>query len=117
MVADARDAPLAAGAPGLLKSSVSPPSREAARLRAAAAAGRTRDVEALLAQGVPIDAPDDAGETALMKAIQAGQPAAAGLLRRHGASLEARTRAGVSARDMAVRKDDPALDEALGLQR
>jgi hypothetical protein len=88
---------------------------QAFRLRAAAAAGRTAEVEALLAQGVPVDAPDAAGETALMKSIQAGHPAAAAALRRHGASLDRRNRAGESARDMATAKADPVLDQALDL--
>src|SRR5207249_1021680 len=46
------------------------PPAPAARLRAAAAAGRTAEVGALLAQGVPVDAPDADGETALMESIQ-----------------------------------------------
>ena len=68
-----------------------------------------------MAQGVPVDAADEDGETALMKAIEAGQPDAAGLLLRHGASLDQKNRAGVSARDMAGRKADAALERALGL--
>jgi hypothetical protein len=87
------------------------------RLREAAAAGRSADIEALLAEGVPVDSPDDEGETALMKSIEAGQSGAAGLLRRHGASLDQKNRAGLSARDMAAKKDDAELDEALGLSR
>ena len=85
------------------------------RLRAAARKGWTNEIEALLAQGVPVDLPDADGATALMDSIQAGQPAAAALLRRHGASLDQRNRAGVSARDMAAAKDDPTLNQALGL--
>jgi ankyrin repeat protein len=87
------------------------------RLREAASAGRTADIEALLAEGVPADTPDDQGETALMKSIEAGQRDAAALLRRHGASLDVKNRAGVSARDMAAKKDDAELDQALGLTR
>ena len=87
----------------------------ASRLRAAAAAGRTADIDALLAQGVAVDAPDADGETALMKAIEAGRRAAAALLRRHGASLDLKNRAGASARDMAARLNDAELDQALGL--
>jgi hypothetical protein len=87
----------------------------AASLRVAASAGRSPDIENLLAQGVPVDAPDEAGETALMKAVEAGQRDAAALLRRHGASLDLKNRAGVSARDLADRKGDPELDKALGL--
>ena len=88
---------------------------QAASLRAATTEGRTGEMETLLAQGVPVDAADAAGTTALMKSIEADQPAAATLLRRHGASLEKRNRAGVSVREMAAAKDDPELDQALGL--
>ena len=88
---------------------------QAARLRAAAAYGRTAEMEPLLAQGALVDVPDAEGNTALMVAIQAGQPAAAALLRRYGASLDRRNRAGLSARDMATAADDPALDQAIGL--
>jgi len=92
-----------------------PASEQAERLRAAAAAGRTAEVEALLTQGVSVDAPDSDGETALMKSIEADHPAVAALLRRHGASLDARNHAGERAGDMALAKDDPELDAALGL--
>jgi hypothetical protein len=90
-------------------------SEQAARLREDAAAGRTADLDTLLAQGVPVDAPDARGETALMKSVAAGQSAAAALLRRHGASLDRKDHAGESARDMAKAKDDAALNQALGL--
>jgi len=93
------------------------PAELAARLRDAAAAGRTAEVAALLAKGVPVDAPDDDGETALMKSIQADQPAAAALLRRHGASLDHKNHAGESARDMATSIGDAELNQALGLSR
>ena len=86
-----------------------------ARLRAAAAAGRTAELEALLAAGARVDAADIDGTTALMESIQAGHPLAAAFLRRHGASLDRKNQAGVSARDMAAMKHDPALDQALGL--
>jgi ankyrin repeat protein len=95
---------------------------ETARLRAAAArlhydavAGRTDDIETTLAQGVPVDAVDQDGETALMKSIETGQREAAALLRRHGASLDLKNLVGVSARDMAAAKHDPELDQALGI--
>ena len=91
------------------------PAAQTARLHAAAAAGRLAELETLLAQGAPVDAPDRAGETALMKSIQARNPAAAALLRRHGASLDRTNRRGVSARDMAASIDDPELNRALGL--
>ena len=86
-----------------------------AGIHAAAAAGRLDELTALLAQGTPVDAPDSDGETALMKSIQANRPAAAALLRRHGASLDRTNRAGVSARDMATSIDDPELNRALDL--
>ncbi len=88
---------------------------QAARLRAAAAAGHTAELDALLAQGVPVDAPDADGNTALMKSIQADQPAAAALLRRYGASLDHRNHAGERARDMAAAKGDAELNQAIGL--
>lgn len=86
-----------------------------ARLRAAAAAGHTKEAEALLDRGAPVDAPDAEGDTALMRAIKADQPAAAALLRRHGASLDSKNNAGKSARDMAAEKGDAKLNQAIGL--
>jgi DNA polymerase-3 subunit gamma/tau len=88
---------------------------QSARLRAAAAAGRTSDIEALLDQGVPVDVPDAGGDTALMISIQANHPAAAALLRRHGASLDHRNRAGENARDLVAESGDAALEGAIGL--
>jgi len=87
----------------------------AARLRAAAAAGRVSEIKTLLVQGAPVDAADAAGRTALMAAVQARQPAAAALLLRHGADLDLTDQAGESARQMAAAIADPALDKALGL--
>jgi len=88
-----------------------------AKLLAAALAGRTGEVRSLLAAGVPVDAPDEAGETALMKSIEGKHPVVAELLRRHGADLDLRNHAGVSARDMAAAVGDPQLDKALDLDR
>lgn len=104
--------PAARAASGAMKAS---PASLTERLRAAAAAGRVGEVRALLAQGAPVDAPDDAGETALMKAVQGEHPAAAALLRRHGANLDLKNREGVTARDMAASIDDADLNRALGL--
>jgi hypothetical protein len=87
----------------------------AARLRTAATAGRTTEVDALLAQGALIDMPDEAGDTALMKSIQANHPEVAAALRRRGASLEVKNRAGQSVRDMAAVIGDAKLNQALGL--
>jgi hypothetical protein len=98
---------------GIVPSAGSSPT-PAAKLRAAAAAGRTAEVAALLAKGVPVDAADDDGSTALMKAIQADHPATAALLRRHGASPDLQNRTGASARDMATSIGDAALERALG---
>lgn len=86
------------------------------KLRNAAAAGRTAELTGLLAAGVAVDAADDDGETALMKAVQANQPAAAALLLRRGASLERKNEGDVSARDMAAEISDPELNRALGLE-
>lgn len=89
------------------------PAALAARLRAAAAGGRTAELSSLLARGTPVDAPDGDGETALMKAVKANQPAAAAELIRRGADPDLRDHAGESARDMAKSIDDPALNRAL----
>jgi hypothetical protein len=91
-------------------------SDQGARLRAAAAGGRTAEVKALLDQGALVDAPDADGNTPLMKSIQADQPGVAALLRRHGASLDRKNHAGESAREMATAKDDAALNRALDLE-
>jgi len=96
------------------KSSAGSPS-QVVRLHAAAAAGRTGELAALLAEGVPVDATDADGETALMKSIQADHPAAAALLRRRGANLDRKNQSGDSARDMASAMGDPELNQALGL--
>jgi ankyrin repeat protein len=87
-----------------------------AKLRAAAAAGRTDELATLLDQGVPVDAPDAAGDTALMESVRADRPAAAALLRRRGASLDRRNQTGQSARDIASTKADAELDRAIGVE-
>lgn len=104
-----------AAALGRFAASPARPADQAARLRAAATAGRTAEVESLLHQGAPADAPDANGDTALIKSVQADHPAAAAALRRHGASLDHRNNAGESARDIAAAKGDAALDQAIGL--
>jgi ankyrin repeat protein len=106
--ATAKAARIAAPAP--------PPADPGARLRSAAALGRAADVEALLARGVAVDAPDADGETALMKAIRADKPAVAALLRRHGASLDHANHAGVSGWELAAMSNDPELARALQLE-
>ena len=85
------------------------------RLRAAAVAGRIKDLKVLLEQGAPVDSADPDGNTALMKSIQADRPAAAALLRQHGADLDQKNHAGESAIDMARAKRDPELNQAVGL--
>jgi hypothetical protein len=107
-------APPAAAPMSRFKSSPGLASDPAARLRAAAAAGRTAEVEALLDQGAPVDAPDANGDTALIKSVQADHPAAAAALRRRGASLDHRNHAGESARDIAMTKGDAELNQAIG---
>ena len=87
------------------------------QLRAAAAAGRMTEVQELLDRQIPVDGADTNGETALMKSIRAGQPATAALLLRHGASLDKKNKAGLSARELAAQINDPALNRALGLER
>lgn len=88
-----------------------------ARLHAAAAAGRTAELARLLAQGVPVDALDDDGDTALIESVRARQLDAAALLRRRGADLDHPNLAGASARDLAAEAADPKLNRALGLDR
>ena len=88
----------------------------AQRLRAAAASGRTVEVENLLARGVPIDAPDADGDTALMKAVTVGHWRTVAVLRRHGASLDRKNRAGRSVRDIAESMDNDEAGQALGLR-
>jgi ankyrin repeat protein len=97
------------------KSAAPVPSDQAARLRSAAAAGKTAEVEGLLTAGVPIDAADANGDTALIRSIQADKPSVAAILRRHGASLDHRNNAGQSARDIAKAAGDAELNQALGL--
>jgi hypothetical protein len=87
------------------------------QLRAAAAAGRASEVQALLDRRIAVDTADADGETALMKSIRAHQPTTASLLIRHGASLDKKNNAGLSARDLAAQINDPALNHALGLER
>lgn len=87
-----------------------------AKLRAAAADGRTKEVQTLLDQGAPVDAPDADGYTALMDSIEGDHPATAALLIRNGASLDLKNRAGESARDLAAKQGDRALNRALGLE-
>jgi uncharacterized protein len=87
------------------------------QLRAAAAAGRTTEVQELLDRRIPVDVADANGETALMKSVRADQPATAALLLRHGASLDKKNNAGLSARDLAMQINNPALNRALSLER
>lgn len=87
----------------------------AASLRAAAASGRIAELKAILTQKGAVDTPDDDGETALMKAVQANHADAAALLRRYGANPDLKNRAGQSARDMAASIADPSLNRALGV--
>jgi hypothetical protein len=83
------------------------------RLHAAAAAGRLKELRALLKQGMEVDAPDADGQTALMKAVQAGNAEAVALLRRSGADPDLENAQGLSAREMAARAADPAVRRAL----
>jgi len=92
----------------------SPPVAEA-RLRAAATAGRVSELTALLEEGVLVDAADEVGDTALIKAVRANRPAAAALLQRYGADLDLENRQGESARDIAASIGDPELTRALSL--
>jgi hypothetical protein len=95
---------------------IASPSDKADQLRAAAAAGRSDEVADLLAHGAPVDAQDDLGDTALMKSVRAGRIETSALLRRRGASLDRKNRAGLSVRDIAASLDDPRLDQAIGVE-
>ena len=86
------------------------------QLGAAAAAGRTNEVQDLLSRQIPVDVADRDGETALMKSVRADQPTTAALLIHHGASLDKKNKAGLSARDLAAQVNDPVLNRALGLE-
>jgi ankyrin repeat protein len=74
-------------------------------------------VQALLDQGVPPDAPDAEGETALMQSIRAGHPTVVTLLVSHGASLDWTNSSGETARSLAAAKADRSINRALGLER
>lgn len=89
----------------------------ASTLRRAAASGRTAEVEAALNRGVPVDAPDANGDTALMLSVRGGHVATAALLRRRGADTERVNRAGDSAAALATASGDPRLEEALRAPR
>jgi len=105
--------PAPAAAPA---TSIASPSDRGDQLRAAAAAGRSDDVADLLAQGAPVDAQDVNGDTALMKSVRAGRIETAALLRRRGASLDRKNRAGLSVRDVAATLNNPRLDQAIGVK-
>lgn len=102
---------------GARQESATSPEALAQRLRDAAAAGQSREISVLLAREVPIDAVDDEGETALMKAVEARQLDAVALLRRRGANLDLKNNAGRSVRDLAAAAGDRELNKALGLDR
>lgn len=74
----------------------------APRLLAAAAAGKTAEVESLLGQGAPIEAHDKDGRTPLMLAAQHGQAETVRLLIAKGASATARDKNGLSAYGLAM---------------
>ncbi|MET0294645.1 MAG: ankyrin repeat domain-containing protein, partial [Phenylobacterium sp.] len=118
VTARSRPAAPAAAERSVMSEDAGPPAEDAraASLRTAATAGRVAELRRLLAQGAPVDAVDAAGETALMKAVQANQSAAAALLRRRGADLDRTNAAGLSAREMARVIANPELDAALGVQ-
>jgi len=109
--------PAARVAPSPSAEAASPtaPTSGAARLRAAATAGRISELTTLLAAGAVVDAADADGETALMKAVRANRPEAVVLLLRRGADPDRKNRAGVSAKDMARAISDAELNRAVGI--
>ena len=85
------------------------------RLHEAAAEGRTADVLAALAQGVGVDAPDGAGETALMASIRNRRYETVAELRRRGARLDLRNVTGLDARSLVLAMHDEKMDLAAGV--
>jgi Ankyrin repeats (3 copies) len=73
----------------------------AAPLREAASRGQTARVAALLAKGLPVDAADSRGRTALMLAAQQGRAEAVRLLLGKGANPRARDKSGFTAWGLA----------------
>jgi len=109
------ESPAASARSAAAEAAVPAPSAVAeARLRAAAAAGRVSELTTLLGQGVLVDAADEVGDTALIKAVRANRQTAAALLPRYGADLELENRRGESARSIAASIGDPELTRALG---
>jgi hypothetical protein len=88
----------------------------AENLAEAAGKGRISEVKRLVTQGAQVDAVDADGETALMKSIEADRPAIAAFLVRHGANVDRKNHAGVSAKDMALESKDAALKRAIGVE-
>jgi hypothetical protein len=76
-----------------------------ADLRDAARRGRTQQVEALLARGIPVDSADKDGRTPLMLAARSGRPDTVKLLLAKGADAGARDRQGWTAYGLAVMEE------------
>src|SRR5581483_3099620 len=72
------------------------------QLLAAAAAGKTTDVQALLDKGAPVDAQDKNHRTPLMLAAQHGHAETVRLLLAKGAHAEARDKLGFTAYGLAL---------------
>ncbi len=82
----------------------------------AAAAGKTAEVQALLAKGAPIETHDKDGRTPLMLAAQHGQVETVRALLSGGASAAARDKSGFTAYGLALLAPAGHGDQALVLQ-
>jgi hypothetical protein len=80
-----------------------------ADLRDAARKGRTKDVEAMITRGIPVDSADKEGRTPLMLAARAGQADSVKFLLAKGANAEARDRQGWTAYGLAVIEERDAV--------
>jgi hypothetical protein len=85
-------------------------------LLAAATAGKTAEVEQLLAKGAPVEARDKSGRTPLMLAAQHGRADIVRLLLAKGARTDVRNKAGYTAYGLALLDPSGRGDHAAALQ-
>jgi hypothetical protein len=91
----------------------SPVPDPSAALRRAAQTGDVTQLRALLGTQVPVDAPDERGQTALMLAASQGQIASVDVLLAHGADPNAANADGTTPLQAALAADQPAIVAAL----
>ena len=82
-------------------------------LHDAARAGNTLQVEKLISQGVPVDAPDRLGRTALMLAAMRGQTTTVQTLLALGANPALADHEGLNAAQLARRQGNTGLADQL----